>query len=166
MFELKRLSPEGVEAALQKVERYRLLNEPWQAESICRDILELDSGNQEALISLILAITDQFKAEEGRRMKEARELLPRLESEYQQEYYTGIIWERRATKLLQRRSPGHGPVAYQRLRKAMECYERAIELRPKRDDSAIVRWNSCARMIMRHREVRPAPEQTQEVFLE
>ena len=166
MFELKRLTPEGVDFALQKVERYRLLNEPWQAESICLDILEVDPEHQEALVSLILSIADQFKAEEGKRMKEARDLIPRLASEYQREYYSGIIWERRATTLLQRRSPGHGPVAYQRLRKAMGCYERAERLQSAGDDSAIVRWNSCARLIMRHKEVRPAPEEKREVFLE
>ena len=166
MFELKRLTPEGVEIALRKVERYRLLNEPWQAESICLDILELDPDHQEALVSLILSITDQFKAEEGKRKKEALELIPRLRSEYQREYYSGIIWERRATTLLARRSPGFGPVAYQHLRRAMKCYERAEQLETPGDDPAIVRWNSCARMIMRHKEIRPAAEETREVFLE
>ena len=34
-FQLKTLSPEAVPRALAKAERYRLLNEPGEAESIC-----------------------------------------------------------------------------------------------------------------------------------
>ena len=60
MFELKPISHESVAGALAKAERYRLLNEPGEAESICRDILEIEPGNQQALISLILALTDQI----------------------------------------------------------------------------------------------------------
>ena len=54
-FELKPLSPEGVQAALAKVERYRLLNEPWEAESICMDVLEVQPDNQVAIIALLLS---------------------------------------------------------------------------------------------------------------
>ena len=36
-------------AALEKALRYRLLNEPVEAESICRDVLEVDPDNQAAL---------------------------------------------------------------------------------------------------------------------
>ena len=54
MFELKPLSPEAIPAALVKAERYRLLNEPDQAESICEDILASDPGHHEArVLSLI-----------------------------------------------------------------------------------------------------------------
>ena len=35
MFELKPLSREAIPRALEKAERYRLLNEPAEAESIC-----------------------------------------------------------------------------------------------------------------------------------
>jgi len=55
-FELKRLSAEAVPAALERAERYRLLNEPVQAESICLDILAVDSDNQQALVCLLLAL--------------------------------------------------------------------------------------------------------------
>jgi len=36
------------------------INEPEEAESICLDILEVDADNQEVLVMLLLAITDQF----------------------------------------------------------------------------------------------------------
>jgi len=60
MFELKHLSPEAIPAALEKALRYRLLNEPAEAESICHDVLTIDPENQEALVMLLLAITDRF----------------------------------------------------------------------------------------------------------
>ena len=46
MFQLKSLSMEGITAALDKAERYRLLNEPREAESICLDVLEIDPENR------------------------------------------------------------------------------------------------------------------------
>jgi hypothetical protein len=62
-FELKTLSPEAVSRAIAKAERYRLLNEPAEAESICLDALEIEPGNHDALITLLLALTEQFEAD-------------------------------------------------------------------------------------------------------
>src|SRR5438445_13610084 len=62
-FELKTLSPEAVPRALAKAERYRLLNEPGEAESICRDALQAEPENQDAVVTLLLAVTDQFDDE-------------------------------------------------------------------------------------------------------
>ncbi len=59
-FELKPISQGGIAEALEKAERYRLLNEPSLAESICLDVLHIDPDNQPALIMLLLALTDQF----------------------------------------------------------------------------------------------------------
>ena len=56
MYELKPLSREAIPAALEKAHRYRLLNEALEAESICRDILAADPVNQEATVTLLLAI--------------------------------------------------------------------------------------------------------------
>jgi len=154
--ELKRLSPEAVPAALAKVERYRLLNEPWLAESICLDILEVEPDQQEALVNLILARTDQFGGQRGATPAEARELLPRLKGEYERAYYAGIICERQAGVHLQRNGPGDGALAYDWLRQAMAWYETAEPLRPGGNDSAILRWNTCVRTIQRHPQVRPA----------
>jgi hypothetical protein len=166
MFTLKKLSTEGIAAALRKVERYRLLNEPWEAESICLDILETDTGNQEALVNLILSQTDQFRSARGATYVEARKLLPRLTSEYHRAYYAGIICERQAAVHLERNAAGDGPIAYDWLRQAMEWYERAGALRAPGNDDAILRWNTCARAIMRHPHVRPPVEIEQPVMLE
>src|SRR5215470_8103915 len=78
MLELKPLSKEGIPRALGRVERYRLLNEPEQAESICEDILRSDPENQEALRSLLLAMTDQFGPGSAARVTEARAVVLRL----------------------------------------------------------------------------------------
>src|SRR5436305_13913239 len=85
MFELKLLTREAIPAALEKAHRYRLLNEPEQAESICEDVLRLEPDNQEALVTLTLALTDRFDADRPASPDAARKLLPRLTGEYDRE---------------------------------------------------------------------------------
>ena len=166
MFELKPLSPESIAAALEKALRYRLLNEPREAESICRDIIEVDPKSQGALTNLILALTDQLTTRGAKCGDEARSLLPRLEDEYEGAYYAGIICERRAKAQLSRQSPGSGFVAYDLLRDAMDWYEKAERVRPAGNDDAILRWNTCARLIMESEHIRPHPEDDFQPMLE
>ena len=165
MFELKPISPEAVPAALEKAERYRLLNEPEEAESICLDVLAVDPANQTALVMLLLALTDQFRTDHGHCVRQALEVLPRLGGEYERHYYAGIIWERRANARLAQGGPGSGGVAFEWLRKAMDCYEHAERLRPHGNDDAILRWNTCARQVQRH-GLTPEPEEQFEPALE
>src|ERR1700675_4795637 len=89
MFELKPLSKEGIPAALEKAIRYRLLNEPSEAESICQDVLRIDPDNQQALVTLLLAITDRFGRGYAVGITEATEVLPRLRDPYERAYYAG-----------------------------------------------------------------------------
>jgi hypothetical protein len=96
MPDLKSLSREAIPAALEKAERYRLLNEPGEAESICLDILETDPENQPALITLLLALTDRFSKGYGVSDTPANQLLARIKGEYERAYYGGILAERRA----------------------------------------------------------------------
>jgi hypothetical protein len=164
-FELKRIAADSIPEALSKVERYRLLNEPSLAESICLDILAVAPENQDALISLLLARTDQFGA--GASQASALELLERIESEYGRAYYGGIVWERLAHSHLRQARPYSPAAAYHALRRAMEFYERAEGLRPPENDDAILRWNTCARVIMRNQAVRPLPfEEPQAIMSE
>jgi tetratricopeptide (TPR) repeat protein len=155
VFQLKKISDSAIEAALEKVERYRLLNEPQDAESICRDVLAIDPDNQPALVNLVLALTDQFERGTSRALTAAREAVGLLKSEYEREYYSGIIWERQAKAALRDAARGSGGVAYDWLRKAMDCYERAEKLRTPGNDEAALRWNTCARLIMQHPHVEP-----------
>jgi NAD(P)-dependent dehydrogenase (short-subunit alcohol dehydrogenase family) len=94
-FQLKPLSRQGIQAALDKAMRYRLLNEPGEAESICLDVLQLDPENQHALVLLLLAVTDRFGRGYAVGVTKAQEILPRLREEYDRAYYAGIIAERR-----------------------------------------------------------------------
>lgn len=156
-FKLKPLHARAIPHALEKVEQYRLLNEPREAESICLDVLEADPGNQEALVQLILSLTDQFGAGGfGHAERQALELVPRLEGEYEKIYYRGIIAERRAKAQLEMRCLGE--IVYHGLREAMELYEQAEELAPEGNEDAVLRWNTCARVIMAHPELEPGEE--------
>src|SRR5436309_4094352 len=154
-FDLKPISADSIPEALAKVERYRLLNEPSLAESICQDILTIAPNHQPALISLLLARTDQF--ESGVAVEAAREVLSRIEGVYERAYYGGIVWERMAHAQRRHGRPGGSAAAYHELREAMACYERAEAVRPTGNDDAILRWNTCARVIMRDPEIRPLP---------
>ena len=163
-FQLKVLSAAAIPAALERAERYRLLNEPTQAESICLDVLEVESENQPALILLLLSLTDQF-SETFRSVSRAVSLLPRLSDNYHRAYYQGIIFERQARAQLHRTAPGGGSTAYHLLREAMECYETAETIRPADNDEALLRWNTCARTIMSG-NLHPAPVDDSIVMLE
>jgi hypothetical protein len=155
-FNLKSISTDGVPKALEKVERYRLLNEPSLAESICLDVLAILPKHQEVLVSLLLARTDQFDS--GVNLRSAQDVLARIEGEYERAYYAGIIWERLGHAHLRQGGPGSSANTYHALREAMEHYERAEALRPPANDDAILRWNACARVIMRSPEIRPLPD--------
>ena len=148
--ELKPITREGIPTALQKAERYRLLNDSSAAESICLDILEVEPSNQQALITLLLSITDQFGEELSEGVRRAREVLPRLQDDYKRAYYAGIICERRATAQLHRSALGAADIAAEWFREAMGWYERAEAIRPTGNDEAILRWNTCVRLLGRH----------------
>ena len=148
MFEFKTLSREAIPAALDKAMRYRLLNEPGETESIAHDVLRTAPDNQQAVVILLLALTDRFSKGYAVGVTQARELLPRLRDPYEQAYYAGIICERRAKAQLHRGGPGCGFGAYEFLREAMAWYEKAEALRPPGNDDALLRWNACARIIM------------------
>lgn len=157
-FELKPLSPDAIPAALDKAVRYRLLNEPVQAESICRDIIAVEPDNEKAVINLLLSLTDQFSDRLSTRFEEALGLVPQLETEYHRNYYGGIICERRANVHLEQGTPGCGGLAYDWYRQAMEKYEEATAQRPSGNDESVLRWNTCVRILARHAELKPAHE--------
>lgn len=168
MFELKPLSPAAIPAALVKAERYRLLNEPEQAESICEDVLAAEPGHVEATRMLLLALTDQFPHQESTVIGRAQALVAALRSDYDRAYYSGLVAERRARALLERRGPGSALPAGDWLRDAMQWFERADQLRVEGNDDARLRWNACVRLAERHPHLRvPADEgPTQPLMLE
>lgn len=159
MIDLKPLSHQAVAAALERADHYRLLNEPVQAESICLDVLEIEPENQRALVTRVLALTDQFGLNLNRTFREAKALIPQLGSDYDRAYYWGIVCERRARTHLQTGAMGSGYMAYDWLRQAMDSYETAAASAPAGNEDSTLRWNACARVINRNPDVVPEPEQ-------
>jgi hypothetical protein len=158
MPEFKPISRAAIPLALEKAERYRLLNEPPQAESICLDVLAIDPDNQQALVMLLLALTDQFLTGSGDCVPQAEAVVPKLRGEYERLYYSGIIWERHGHAHASRGGPGSTTVAYRWIRQAMDFYEQAERLRPAGNDDAILRWNTCIRLC-EHFHLHPEPEE-------
>jgi hypothetical protein len=163
-FQLKTLSPEAVARALARAERYRLLNEPGEAVSICLDALEVQPDNQAAITTLLLALTEQFENDTSC-VAEAWTAVARLSDDYERAYYSGIVYERRAKSRLRHGMPGCGPQAYEWLRDAMTWYEKAEAIRPAANDDALLRWNACARLIMRDHHLVPHTEERGEPIL-
>jgi len=144
-FQLKAISLEGVDEALSKVELYRFLNQPEEAESICHDVLAVAPGHQLALRLLGLAITDQFTGSPADRYADAENAFQQLSDRYERLYYVGLMHERRAKAQLQARRPPHTLLVL--LEEAMRCYAEAEKIRPVGNDDAILRWNRCVRII-------------------
>ena len=164
MFNLKPISHDSIETALAKAERYRLLNEPHEAESICHDILTVDPTNRQARISLVLALTDQIPQEPAA-FNSAVSAISNLESEYDRAYYSGIAWERRAKAYFDANGPGSSGYVHDWIVKALQFFGQAEHLRPAGNDDAILRWNTCVRFLERHKDLRPKTEETPEPIL-
>jgi tetratricopeptide (TPR) repeat protein len=147
-FQLKSISLEGVEEALSKVETYRFLNQPEEAESICQDVLAIAPGHQLAHRLLGLALTDQFSGGPSDRYADAESAFRQLNDPYERVYYMGILHERRAKAQLQARRPPHTLLVL--LEEAMRCYTAAEKIHPVGNDDAILRWNRCVRLMQAH----------------
>src|SRR6266496_6854690 len=153
MLELKPLSKDAIPAALEKAMRYRLLNEPAEAESICLDVLKTDPDNQEAIITLLLALTDRFTKGYGVSDTQIKQLIASVRNEYERAYFSGILAERRAKAKLAQHTPGCRFQAYDLFREAMDWFEKAESIRPPGNDDALLRWNTCTRIIERNKLV-------------
>ena len=163
---LKPISRESIPRAIQKAERYRLINQSWAAESICRDVLDIDPENQQVLVMLVLALTDQLAQGHGHAMMHVREILPQIRDQYQRAYYTGIAFERSGQAYLTSGAMGSSGMAYEAFRDAMSWYEKAEAIRPQGNDDAILRWNTCARVLSGNSHLAPAVETGYEPALE
>jgi len=89
----------------------------------------------------------------------AQEVLAKIKGDYEQAYYAGLIWERVGHVRIREGAIGGGASAYHALQEAMVHYERAIDLALPGNDDAILRWNTCARVIMQNLEVHPLPDE-------
>jgi hypothetical protein len=150
MSQLKPIHRDTIARAFEKAERYRLLNEPFEAESICLDILALEPNHTQALSCLLLSLTDQLSHGGAQAVERARALLTRFSGEYERAYYAGIISERFAKRKLRDGHPGAKALAFSHLHEAMAAYETAEKIAPAGNDDAVLRFNACVRMIERH----------------
>jgi len=166
MFELKPLSKEAIPKALERADRYRLLNEAAEAESICLDILAADPENQHTLVTLILALSDQF-GQQRFNIGEHRceEFIARLRDDYERAYYSGVVCERRG-KAAAFSAHMSSADAYGWFRDAMSWYEKAETIRPPENDDAVLRWNTCARILAKNRHLQPREVEREEPYLE
>src|SRR5258708_12666948 len=147
--QLKSISKAGIPEAIAKVELYRYLNEPEEAESICRDILAVDPGHQLARRMRGLAITDQFIGAASDRYVERQSIFQGLRDPYEQLYYTGLSHERHAKTQLLVGYPPHTLLPL--VEEAMRCFAEAEKIRPAGTDDSILPWNPSARFL----ETRP-----------
>ena len=163
MRNLKSIFKAAVPLALEKALRYRLLNEPLEAESICLDILRVDPENQQALVTILLALTDLFD-DDMAAVERAKSVLPRLTSEYDRAYYEGVIHERWAKTETAQHVPSHVVTGWYLL--AMHCYERAEALAPPDNDDPRLRYNACVRKIRNVSHLEPRQPETRDPYIE
>jgi len=157
MPDLKSISKDAIPGALEKARHYRLLNQPWQTESICRDILKTDPDNQQVIYTLILAMTDQFLDKGKKKLSKVLELVSQLNEEYERQYISGLIYERQAIAAINRKTPRASYISYEYITRAMDFYEKAENVRPKGNEESTLRWNACLRFI-NHHNLKAAPE--------
>jgi hypothetical protein len=144
-YKLKYISTAGIAEAITKVELYRSLNEPEEAESICRDILNVEPQHPLALRLLGLALTDQFAGGASDRYSEAKQIFQQLNDPYERLYYAGILYERRAKAQLNTGLPPHTLLPL--FEQALHSFAEAEKVRPAGNDDAILRWNRCVRLL-------------------
>ena len=89
---LKPISKDGITQAISRIQLYRYLNEPEEAESICRDILAVEPDHQMAVRLLAMTISDQFSGDPSDRFSEAEGLLNALTDPYERLYFTGLLY--------------------------------------------------------------------------
>jgi tetratricopeptide (TPR) repeat protein len=157
-FSVKRLAPAHIEAAIVKGAHYRDLNQPEEAESICRDVLDVDGSNQAAWKLLGLAITDRFGTREAGLLEEAVAAFEELKDDYERVYHIGVAWERAAKAHLERNEAHSAVTAFEH---ALSLFEQAESLRPDSPDP-ILRWNRCVRLLSSHPALRAAIREPRE----
>lgn len=166
MFDLKPISKDAIPHAIDRAKKYRLLNEPWHAESICRDVYKADPDNQQNLIILLLSITDQFKSSmHSKSITDAMKVIDLLKDNYQKDYANGLVHERLASAAIIKGGPRSHYIAYYHLLDAMEWYEKSQKNHPEKNEESVLRWNTCARMIEEF-DLKPSPEGETQTMLE
>jgi len=155
MYELKRLSSRtNLVDALERAKHYRDLNQPEEAESICRDVLDVEPEHAGALKTLGLALTDQFPRAWRDLFDEAQRVFARLPSAFERVYYDGVAWERLGKAQLDARQTANAAHAFEH---ALARYGEALAIDPDATDP-VLRWNRCVRVLQKHPDLMTAVE--------
>ena len=154
-WELKRLADKNLGAAIALAKHYRDLNQPEEAESICRDVLEVAPTDADALRTLGLALTDRFSSQWIALFEEACATFEKLPSDYERVYYVGIAWERYAKAQLE---SGRARNAIHAFEEALERFEQASAFAAKDDPAPILHYNRCVRALTEHPDLTRASE--------
>jgi tetratricopeptide (TPR) repeat protein len=154
-WELKPLAAKNLKAAVTLAKHYRDLNQPEEAESICRDVLTVAPDDEDAWRTLGLALTDRFPSAWMTLFDEACAAFAKLSSEYERVYYTGVAWERFAKAQL---AVGREQNAIHAFEEALARFARAEELGPSDEPSPILHYNHCVRALTTHPELVRASE--------
>jgi tetratricopeptide (TPR) repeat protein len=145
-YAFKKLPPGSVDAALTKAAHYRDLNQPEEAESICRDVLEVEPTSQTAWRVMGLALTDRLESRQVGVFEEALAAFGHLAEEYDRTYHEGIAWERAAKAHLERNEAHSAVTSFEH---ALGLFARAEKLHPESPDP-LLRWNRCVRLLTSH----------------
>lgn len=148
--ELKRLADKNLGTAITLAKHYRALNQPDEAESICRDVLEVAPHNVEALRTLGLALTDRFASQWMTLFDEACATFKKLPSDYERAYYVGIAWERYAKAQLE---AGRAQNAIHAFHEAIARFEESAVHAAKDDPAPILHFNRCVRALTTNPEL-------------
>ncbi|MGO9839211.1 MAG: tetratricopeptide repeat protein [Polyangiaceae bacterium] len=157
-FDLKRLPRASLEAAIAKAAHYRDLNQPEEAESICRDVLDVDARHQVALRLLGLALTDRLQTGHVGLFEQAIDAFEKLTDEYERIYHIGVAWERVAKAHLERDEAHSAVTAFEH---ALALFAKAESMRPDSPDP-VLRWNRCVRLLATHPSLRAAMDAPRE----
>jgi tetratricopeptide (TPR) repeat protein len=149
-WELKALGARNLVTAISLAKHYRDLNQPEEAESICRDILAVAPDEADALRTLGLALTDRFPTSWVTLFDEACTIFAKLKSDYERIYYTAVAWERYAKAQLEN---GRGHNAIHAFEEAMRGFEEAERIGPADDPAPILHYNRCVRALTTHPEL-------------
>jgi tetratricopeptide (TPR) repeat protein len=125
-YELKKLADKNLGAAITLAKHYRDLNQPDEAESICRDVLEVAPDDVDALRTLGLTLTDRFPTAWMSLFEEACSTFKKLPSEY---------------------------TARPACEEAIVKFEEASALAAKDDPAPILHYNRCVRALTTNPEI-------------
>jgi tetratricopeptide (TPR) repeat protein len=149
-YELKKLADKNLDKAIALAQHYRDLNQPEDAESVCRDVLAVAPENIEALRTLGLALTDQFPTAWMSIFEEACALFKKLPTEFERAYYVGVAWERYAKAQLE---AGRAHNAIHAFEEALARFDEAASLAAKDDPAPILHYNRCVRALTTNPEL-------------